>query len=167
MEKIAEVLRDKLISGALGGIYLYISKKVAEFSRGFTKKTLKQWNDATVKTIAGIAVDFIPMVRESRYLSALGDYMVADGVKDAVVTFVDKPADAWAESPTQIRVINLGALPPDTGGVYIDGNSATYTLSGSGDDFTITLSNALSAGKHRLVVIASNNKNTLATDIYV
>jgi hypothetical protein len=167
VRQIAEVLRDKLISGALGGIYLYISKKIAEFSRGFTKKTLKQWNDTAVKVVAGVAVDFIPMVRESRYLTALGDYMVADGIKDVVVTFVDKPADAWAESDKQIRVINLGSLPPSSNGVFIDGNTATYTVNGSADDFTITLSEGLSKGKHRLVVLGQDNKNTLTTDIYV
>ena len=167
MRQIAEVLRDKLISGALGGIYLYISKKIGEFSRGLTKNTLKQWSDPAIKTIAGIAVDYIPMIRESRYLSALGDYMTADGIKDLVVTFVDKPADAWAESDKQIRVVNLGSLPPSSNGVYIDGNSVTYEVSGNADDFTITLSNSLSRGKHRLVVIGQDKKSSLAIDIFV
>jgi len=165
--EIAEVLKDKIISGALGGIYLYISKKVGEFSRGLTKKTLKQWNDPVIKSVVGIAVDFIPMVRESRYLSALGDYMAADSIKDTVTILVDKPADAWAEDATKIRVVNLGSLPPSSGGVYIDGNSVSYTVSGSESDFTITLSNSLSAGKHRLVVIANDKKNSLTTDIFV
>jgi hypothetical protein len=161
------VLREKLISGALGGVYLYISKKVGEFSRGLAKKTLKQWNDPVIKTVAGIAADFIPMVRESRYLSALGDYIAADAVKDTITILVDKPADAWAESNTEIRVVNLGNLPPSSGGVYIDGNSVTYTVDGNENDFTIKLSSALSAGKHRLVVIGNDKKNSLSIDIYV
>jgi hypothetical protein len=150
-------LRDKAMRGALGGIYLYLSKKEAEYTERFFKSRLKKWHSPVVKAVTGIAVDYIPMVRESRYLAELGDYLFADGVRDAVEIIVDNPADLWLEDNSTIHVINLGETPT---ALYIDGEakaSTAYTIEGTANDFKIKLSTALTTGEHTILVVGTKN----------
>lgn len=160
-------LREKLITGGLGGVKLYLSKKLGEVSTRFTKRTLKQYNDPVIKIATGVAVDFIPMVRESAYLADLGDLIFSDGVRDAITVFVDKPRDCWAEDNTTIHCINFTQLPA-AAQVYVDGTAASgATISGSAADFTVKLATALSAGEHDLVILEGNNRGAFSGKIYV
>jgi len=150
-------LKDKAMRGALGGIYLYLSKKEAEYTERFLKNKLKKWHNPLVKAATGVAVDYIPMIRESRYLAELGDYLLADGVRDFVEIVVDNPADLWLDDNSTIHVINFGETPAK---IYIDGAelaSTAYTISGTANDFTIKLSTALSVGEHTIVVAGAKN----------
>jgi len=150
-------LRDKAMRGALGGIYLYLSKKEAEYTERFFKPKLKKWHNPVVKAGTGIIVDYIPMVRESRYLAELGDYLFADGVRDFVEIVVDNPADLWMEGNDTIHVINLGET---LNALYIDGTalaSTAYTVTGTANDFTIKLSTALTTGEHTILVAGTKN----------
>jgi hypothetical protein len=158
-------LKDKAIRGALGGIYLYIAKKEAEYTERFFKSKLKKWHNPVVKAGTGIVVDYIPMIRESRYLAELGDYLFADGVKDFVSIVVDNPADLWLDDASTIHVINLGEMPDK---VYVDGTakaSTDYTVSGTASDFTIKLNAALPSGEHTIVV--TGTKNAIAKKVNV
>jgi len=157
-------LRDKAMRGALGGIYLYLSKKEAEYTERFFKPRLKKWHSPVVKAVTGIAVDYIPMIRESRYLAELGDYLFADGVRDAVEIIVDNPADLWLEDDSTIHVINFGEMPEK---IYIDGEakaSADYTIEGTANDFKIKLTRALPDGEHTVVI--TGTKNAIAKKVY-
>jgi len=158
-------LRDKAVRGALGGIYLYLAKKEAEYTERFFKRRLKKWHSPAVKAVTGVAVDYIPMVRESKYLAELGDYLFADGARDFIEIVVDNPTDLWIEDNSTIHVINLGETPE---AVYIDGErkaSADYTISGTANDFTIKLSRALIDGEHTVLVVGT--KNAIAKKVYV
>jgi len=158
-------LKDKAMRGALGGIYLYLSKKEAEYTERFFKAKLKKWHSPVVKAGTGVIVDYIPMIRESRYLAELGDYLFADGVRDFVNIVVDNPADLWLDDASTIHVINFGETPA---GLYIDGTakaSADYTVSGTANDFTIKLNTALPSGEHTIVVVGT--KNAIAKKVYV
>jgi hypothetical protein len=150
-------LRDKAMRGALGGIYLYLSKKEAEYTERFFKAKLKKWHSPAVKAGTGVIVDYIPMIRESRYLSELGDYLFADGVRDAVEIIVDNPVDMWLEDNATIHVINLGETPT---ALYIDGEakaSTDYTVDGTANDFKIKLTQALTTGEHTILVVGTKN----------
>ena len=150
-------LRDKAMRGALGGIYLYLSKKEAEYTERFFKSKLKKWHSPVVKAGTGIVVDYIPMIRESRYLAELGDYLFADGVRDAVEIIVDNPVDLWLDDNSTIHVINLGETPAS---IYIDGTaiaSTAYTIEGTANDFKIKLATALTNGEHTVLVVGTKN----------
>jgi len=150
-------LRDKAMRGALGGIYLYLSKKEAEYTERFLKSRLKKWHNPAVKAVTGIIVDYIPMIRESRYLAELGDYLFADGVRDAIEIIVDNPTDMWLEDNATIHVINFGETPT---ALYIDGEakaSNAYTVEGTANDFKIKLAQALTTGEHTILVVGTKN----------
>jgi hypothetical protein len=158
-------LKDKAMRGALGGIYLYLGKKEAEYTEKFLKKRLKKWHNPAVKAMTGIAVDYIPMVKESKYLSEMGDYLFADGVRDFVSVVVDNPVDLWLDDASTIHVINLGENPAN---LYIDGiakSTTDYTVSGTANDFTIKLNSALTSGEHTIVV--AGTKNAIAKKVNV
>ena len=159
-------LKDKAMRGALGGIYLYLSKKEAEYTERFFKAKLKKWHSPVVKAVTGVIADYIPMVRESRYLAELGDYLFADGARDFINIVVDAPADLWAEDATTIHVINFGETPA---GLYIDGtakaSNTDYTTEGTANDFKIKLATALPKGEHTVVVVGT--KNAIAKKVYV
>ena len=158
-------LKDKAMRGALGGIYLYLSKKEAQYTERFLKSKLKKWHNPAVKAVTGVVVDYIPMVRESRYLAELGDYLLADGVKDLVEIVVDNPPDLWLDDASTIHVINFGETPA---GLYIDGTakaSTDYSVSGTANDFTIKLNSALPSGEHTIVI--TGTKNAIAKKVNV
>jgi hypothetical protein len=151
--------------GVLGGIYLYLGKKEAEYTERFFKAKLKKWHNPAVKGITGVVVDYIPMVRESKYLSELGDFLLADGAKDFVEIIVDNPPDLWLDDASTIHVINLGEMPDK---VYIDGTAKAtteYTVSGTANDFTIKLNSALPSGEHTIVI--TGTKNAIAKKVNV
>jgi len=158
-------LKDKAMRGALGGIYLYLSKKEAEYTERFLKSKLKKWHNPAVKAVTGVVVDYIPMVRESRYLAELGDYLLADGVKDLVEIVVDNPPDLWLDDASTIHVINFGETPA---GLYIDGTAKAtteYTVEGTANDFKIKLATALPSGEHTIVI--TGTKNAIAKKVNV
>jgi hypothetical protein len=158
-------LRDKAMRGALGGIYLYLAKKEAEYTERFFKPRLKKWHNPVVKAGTGIIVDYIPMVRESRYLAELGDYLLADGARDFVEIVVDNPTDLWLEGNDTIHVINFGET---LNALYIDGTqqaSTAYTIEGTANDFKIKLSAALAKGEHTVLVVGT--KNAIAKKVNV
>ena len=148
-----EDITKRLLDEAVDGIGLFLGRKAVEYAKPYTKKTLREWNDAVIKI--GISlVDFVvPQVRQVPYL---GDWLTLwgrDGVSDVLKVLVDKPADCWAVDANTIRCINFDVLPKY---VAIDGvekaKDTDYAVSGTPDEFDINLVSALTAGAHDLVV---------------
>jgi len=146
-----------LIDKAIDGVLLYGADKLAGFINlqlyGTTVKSLKQYADAVVKLGLGIAIDMIPQLQISGYVIRLGDIAFKKAVADVITQFVDKPAFVYAEEANKLHVYNLDTTSVE---VFIDGSklaSNAYTVSGTAEDMTITLSTALGSGEHDVMIV--------------
>jgi len=152
-----EVRMRGLVDKAIDGILLYGADKLAGFINlqlyGTTVKSLKQYSDAVMKLALGLAIDMIPQLQISGYVTRFGDIAFKKGVADVITQFVDKPAYVFAEEANKLHVYNLDTTSVE---VFIDGSklaSNAYTVSGTAEDMTITLTTALSSGEHDVMVV--------------
>jgi hypothetical protein len=157
-EELSKRLMDLVIDGA----GLYAGKKIIDFTKPYTKKTLKQYNDGAIKIAISMADLVLPQIRQFPYV---GDWLALwgrDGVNDVIKLFVDKPADCWAEDANTIKCINFDVTVVS---VKIDGTTVTPTISGTAEELTLHLSSPLSSGAHDLLV--AGNKVAWSGKIYV
>ena len=158
-----EELTKRILDMAIDGIGLYIGKKAVEYARQYTIKTLKEYNDPALKIGVSMLDLVIPKVKELPYI---GDWLALygrDGMRDLLVTVIDKPPICYATDQNTIHCSNF-----DTTSVIIkiDGTARTdFTVSGTADSFDINLSAALSSGAHDLAVMG--NKVAWSGKIYV
>lgn len=156
-------LQKRLMDLVVDGFGMYAGKKVVDFTKQYTVKVLKQYNDPVVKVGISLIDLVIPTIRTVPYI---GDWLALwgrDGVRDAAVLLVDKPPICWADDANTMHCINFDVM---TVTVKIDGSAVTPSaISGTPDDFTISLATALSAGAHDLVVVG--NKVAWSGKIYV
>ncbi|MEM4455139.1 MAG: hypothetical protein QXT28_10540 [Thermofilaceae archaeon] len=160
--------KEQLMEYGLGGAYLYLGKKLVDYVSPYLEKNTKQYTAPVIKGVAGVVSEVLPWTK-TFYLERLGNYLIADAVKDIIVDFIDKPAMCWVESATSIHCINFPNLPNVTD-IYIDGtalSSASASISGSASDFTITLATSLSTGDHELVILAPDKRFSFYRKIYV
>jgi len=157
-----EDLTRRLLDEAVDGVGLFIGRKAVEFAKPYTKKALREWNDAVLKIGISLLDFVIPQIRGIPYL---GDWITLwgrDGVSDVLKVMVDKATDCWGMDANTIHCVNFDDLPRH---VAIDGSLVDYTISGTPDDFDIHLRTALTAGTHDLVV--ATNKKAFSGKIYV
>jgi len=152
-----EIRMRGLIDKAIDGILLYGSDKLAGFINlqlyGTTVKNLKQYSDAVMKLALGLAIDMIPQLQISGYVTRFGDVSLKKGVSDILTQFIDKPAFVFAEEANKLHVYNLDATTVE---VFIDGSKLAndaFTVSGTAEDMTITLKTALGSGEHDVMVV--------------
>jgi len=152
-----EVRVRGLVDKAIDGILLYGADKLAGFINlqlyGTTVKNLKQYADAVLKLGLGLAIDMIPQLQVSAYITRLGDIAFKKGVADVITQFVDKPAFVFAEEANKLHVFNLDTTSVE---VFVDGSKLAndaFTVSGTAEDMTITLKTALSSGEHDVMVV--------------
>jgi len=152
-----EIRMRGLIDKAIDGILLYGSDKLAGFINlqlyGTTVKNLKQYADAVMKLALGLAIDMIPQLQISGYVTRFGDVSFKKGVSDILTQFIDKPAFVFAEEANKLHVYNLDATTVE---VFIDGSKLAndaFTVSGTAEDMTITLKTALGSGEHDVMVV--------------
>lgn len=157
--------KEQLMEYGLGGVYLYISKKIVDYGSPYLEKYTKEYTAPALKGIAGIVSEVLPWTK-TFYLERMGNYLIADAVKDVIVTFVDKPASCWVESATAIHCVNFPDLPTIQN-VFIDGQSASGTITGSASDFTITLADDLTSGDHELVILTTDKRFSFYKKIVV
>jgi hypothetical protein len=161
-----EELTKRIFDIAVDGIGLYIGKKAVEYARQYTIKTLKEYNDPALKIGASMLDLVIPKVKELPYI---GDWLALygrDGMRDLLVTVIDKPPICYATDPNTIHCINFDTTSVS---IKIDGTAkkvdTDYTISGTADSFDILLKTALSSGAHDLAVMG--DKIAWSGKIYV
>ena len=145
-----------------------------EVNTRYARKQLGKFSDIALVGGGIVVNQLAPSLRLSpdieQTLKELGDTVVEYNSKKAVDIFVFKTPAVWAESSTVLRVINLDpvTLDPTSIRVKVDGtvlNTTAYEVSGSKEDFKITLNTALSAGTHEIIVEA--NKKSVYAKIVV
>jgi len=160
-----EEIQRRIIDLAVDGIGLYIGKKATEYLRQYTVKYFKEYNDGAVKILLSLADVVFPQIRGIAYLGDWLSLWGRDGVKDALTVIIDKPAVCYAEDASHIKCKNFDTLDV---AIKIDGKVYTkdtdYSISGTADEFTITLKAALTAGAHDLLV--SGNTKAFAGKVY-
>jgi hypothetical protein len=161
-----EELTKRILDMAVDGIGLYIVKKALEYARQYTIKMFKEYNDPAVKIGVSMLDLVIPKIKEIPYV---GDWLALygrDGMRDLLVTVIDKPPVCYATDQNTIHCVNFDTTNVS---VKIDGTAKTpdtdYTISGTADSFDINLSTALSRGAHVLVV--AGDKIAWSGKIYV
>jgi len=161
-----EELTKRLMDMAVDGIGLYIVKKIVDYGRQYTIKTLKEYNDPAIKIGVSMLDLVIPKIRELPYL---GDWLALygrDGMKDLLVVVIDKPPLCYATDANTIHCVNFDTTNVS---IKIDGKTKTadtdYTIKGTAEDFDILLTTALSSGAHDLVIMG--DKVAWSGKIYV
>jgi hypothetical protein len=148
-----EELTKRIFDMAVDGIGLYIGKKAVEYARQYTIRILKEYNDPALKIGASMLDLAIPKIKELPYI---GDWLALygrDGMRDLLVTVIDKPPLCYATDQNTIHCVNFDTTSVS---VKIDGTERTdFSVSGTADSFDINLSTALSSGAHDLVVVGS------------
>lgn len=156
-------LQKRLLDLVVDGFGMYAGKKLVEFVKPYTVKTLKQYNDPVIKVAISLADMAFPKLREMPYVGDWLSLWGRDGVRDAAVLLIDKPPLCWADDANTMHCINFDTT---TVTVKIDGASVTpSSISGTPEDFTISLATALSAGAHDLLV--AGNKAAWSGKVYV
>jgi len=157
----AEEIQKRLFDELVDGIGLYGVDKVADWIRmslyTSIEKNIKQYSKGAIK-VALSMIDYIfPKIREMPYIGDWLGLAGRDGIKEIAKHFIDKPPYCVAEDSNTIHCYNFEDLT--TLSVAIDGSELTkdtdYTVSGTADDFTISLATALSSGEHDLRVADS------------
>lgn len=157
-----EELSRRLMDLAIDGAGLYAGKKITDFLKPYTKKTLKQYNDGAIKVAISMVDLVLPQIRQFPYI---GDWLALwgrDGLNDIIKLFVDKPADCWAEDANTIKCINFDT---NVVSVKIDGTTVTPTISGTAEELTLSLASPLGSGVHDLVVVG--NKVAWSGKVYI
>ena len=161
-----EELTKRLMDMAVDGIGLYIVKKIVDYGRQYTIKTLKEYNDPAIKIGVSMLDLVIPKIRELPYL---GDWLALygrDGMKDLLVVVIDKPPLCYATDANTIHCVNFDTTNVS---IKIDATAKTintdYTIKGTAEDFDILLTTALSSGAHDLAVMG--DKVAWSGKIYV
>jgi len=161
-----EELTKKLSDLAIDGLGLYISKKMSELSKQYVVKYLKQYSEGAVKVGVSLIDLFIPKIKEIPYLGDWLGLWGRRGVEDILVTVIDKPAFCYAEDENTIICYNFDTLDVI---VKIDGVQKTkdtdYSISGTAEEFTISLKTPLTKGAHDLLV--AGKIKAFAGKIYV
>lgn len=157
-----EDIGKRLLDTAVDGIGIWVIGKVVEYAKPYTVKTLKQYNDAVVKIGLSLLDYVIPQVKTVPYLGDWLGLAGRRGVEDALRVIVDKVPLCWAEDANTIKCINF-----DTTGVSVkvNGTTPTMTISGTPEEFTISLAAPLATGSHDLVV--AGNTKAWSGKIYV
>jgi hypothetical protein len=161
-EEVTKRVMDLVIDGA----GLWVGRKVSEFLKPYTKRTLREYNDAVIKIGLSFIDVVLPKIKEVPYVRFWLQLWGRDGVSDVLKVVVDKATDCWATDPNTIHCVNFDALPD---AVYIDGTKKArdtdYTVSGAPEDFDILLKTALTSGAHDLVV--AGLRKSFSGKIYV
>jgi hypothetical protein len=161
-----EELQKRILDLVIDGAGLYVGKKAIEYLRQYTVKYFKEYNDGAVKILLSLADVVFPQVRTVPYLGDWLSLWGRDGVKDVLSIVIDKPAVCYAEDASHIKCKNFDVIDV---AVKINGKALTkdtdYSISGTADEFTITLKTALTPGAHDLLV--SGNTKAFAGKIYV
>lgn len=144
-----EDLQKKLMELAIDGTGLYVSKKITEFIKPYTVKTLKQYNDPAVKIGISLIDLVFPKISEIPYVGDWISLWGKQGIKELEELLIDKPPVCWAEDENTIKCLNLDTTSVS---VKVDGSEVQFTTSGTADNLTISLSAPLGAGEHDLVV---------------
>lgn len=145
-------LQNKLYGTLVNGAGFYAVNYIAKYLGLYTAKQLKQFNMPVIKIGLSVIADFLPIQTDMRYVKGWLDILGYDGVKDAVALFVEKTPVCYANSSTEIDCKNLDTVNVIVKIDGIDVASTDMTISGSAEDFTITLKNAMSTGNHDLMV---------------
>ena len=153
-------LRDiqrRVIDLLVDGGAMYVGDKVADWIRmqfyTSIEKNLKQYSKGAIK--AGISlIDLVfPRIRETPYIGDALGLIGRDGMKEVIMGFVDKPPYCVADDANTIHCYNFYSTNVK---VAIDGSELTlntdFTVSGTAEDFTISLATALASGEHEVRV---------------
>jgi len=157
-ERVGKELQTKLLDELVDGVGLYAGDKLADiirdFGYSFVDKNLGIWSKGALKVGISLIDTILPTIKGIPYVGDWLGLWGRDGVRDIATAFIDKPAYCRANDANTIECFNFDELAT---AVYIDGNTLTkdtdYTLSGTADDFTISLKTPLTTGKHDLVVV--------------
>ncbi len=156
-------LQKRLLDLAIDGAGMYISHRIVDYIRPYTKTTLKQYNDGVIKVMLSLADLVFPQIRQIPYAGDWLGLWGRAGVDDIIKVFVDKPTDCWAEDANTVKCINFDTKSVT---VKIDGTSVTpSSIDGTAEEFAIHLAVALSTGAHDLIVVG--DKKAFSGKIYV
>jgi hypothetical protein len=148
-----EEVTKRIVDLVIDGFGLWVGRKIPELAKPYTKKTLREYNDAVIKIGLSFIDVVLPKIREVPYVRFWLQLWGRDGVSDVLKVVVDKATDCWATDPNTIHCVNFDAVPD---AVYIDGakkaEDTDYTVSGTPEEFDILLKTALTSGTHDLVV---------------
>lgn len=156
----------RLLDEAIDGVGLYLVKKVTEYAKPYTVKTLKQYNDPAVKIGLSIIDVFLPQLTSMPYIGDWSALAGREGMKELIEVFVDKPSLCFGEDANTIHCVNF-----DTTSVIvkIDGAqlqpNTDYTIDGTADDFKIMLTNTLTGGAHDVMI--AGDKVSFSGKVYV
>lgn len=158
-----EDISKRLIDEAIDGLGLWGMGKALEYVKPYTVKTLKQYNDPALKVGLSLIDLVLPQVKNIPYLGDWLGLLGRDGVRDLVKLVIDKPPLCWAEDANTIKCIHFDTTSVT---VKIDGTAVTPSgISGTADEFTISLASPLTSGAHDLLV--AGNKVSFSGKIYV
>ncbi len=148
-----EELQKRILDLVIDGAGLYVGKKAVEYLRQYTVKYFKEYNDGAVKVLLSLADVVFPQIRTVPYLGDWLSLWGRDGIKDVLSVVIDKPAVCYATDANTVVCKNFDTVDVI---VVVDGvkmaKDTDYSISGTADEFTISLKTALAAGAHDLVV---------------
>lgn len=150
-------IQKRLLDMGTDGVGLYIMEKAVGFIRtkAYTiERNLKQYSEGVVKVGLSMIDIIIPSIKKTPYIGDWLELLGRVGVRDIIKQFVDKQPYVVADDVNTLHCYNFNDINSIV--VYIDGTELTdYTVSGTADDFIISLTNALASGEHD-VLIADN-----------
>ena len=158
VDKIKERLESGIafVIGAYGNDYL---------SERFTRKYLKEYAELVDGIGIALVLDIIGLREKIRgyepYIDKISDALSDYGFWKGAEFKVIKVPLCWFNDGNTIQCINFDADDVSTTyvKVYVDDSGQTVSAtSGTPDNFTISLANAVASGWHKLMVIAGNTK---------
>jgi len=150
-------IQKRLFDEIVDGLGLYGMEKGVDYLRKalYTsiERNLKQYSKGAIMVGISLVDLAFPQVKRIPYVGDWLDIVGRVGVKEIVRQAVDKPPYCVATDANTIHCYNFESTSVS---VAIDGKELTsgtdFTVSGTAEDMTINLTNALSSGEHDLRV---------------
>jgi len=154
---IKEELTKRLLDEVIDGLGLYAGRKAIEYINKAVYKqlvvNLKQYSSPAIKIGLSMIDMFIPQIKQIQYVGDWLGLWGRDGMSEIVTNVVDKPEFCYASDVNSIVCYNF-----DTTSITlkIDGASVTPSgVSGTPDEFTISLPSPLASGEHDVLVVGN------------
>lgn len=154
-------IQRKLLDEVVDGAIMYVGDKIADYIRmnfyDTVEKSLKQYSKGVIKVAVSLADILFPDIRKLPYIGDSLGLIGRNGVQDIIREFIDKPPYCIAEDSNTIHCYNfedIASLKVAINGTELNADT-DYTVSGTPDDFTISLVNPLSSGEHDVRVTDS------------
>ncbi|MEM1724522.1 MAG: hypothetical protein QXW71_01920 [Thermoplasmata archaeon] len=155
-------IQKRITEMLIDGSGIYIGDKLTDLLKPYLVKSLKQFTKPAVLIGVSMIDLFIPRVKEIPYVGDWLNLWGKIGVKGVIENIIDKPEFCWSQDENTIKCINFDTT---TVTVKVDGKEVTATVTGTADEFTISLPSPLSGGAHDLVVVG--NTKSFRGKIYV